>query len=33
MGKYVEDCDVYQRIKNRTEVLVGKLINEVLEKT
>ena len=24
IGKYVEECNVYQRIKNRTEALVGK---------
>jgi len=33
MGKYVESCDVCQRMKNRIETLVGKLmINKVLEK-
>jgi len=34
MGKYVEKCDLYQRMKNRIEVLVEKLMmNEVLEKS
>ena len=33
MGKYVEECDLYQRMKNRTEKVVGKLkLSEVLEK-
>ena len=33
MGKYVEGCDKYQRIKNRMEVLMGKLkLSKVLEK-
>jgi len=33
VGKYVEECDIYQRIKNGTEAPVGKLMtNEVLEK-
>ena len=33
IGKYVDGCNMCQRIKNRTEALVGKLIaNEVLEK-
>ena len=33
MGKYVEECDLCQRIKNRTEALAGKLMtNEVPEK-
>ena len=33
MGKYVEGCDLCQRIKNRTEELVGKLkLSEVPEK-
>ena len=33
MGKYVEGCDMCQRMKNRTEVPAGKLkLNEVLEK-
>jgi len=33
MGKYVEGCDMYQKMKNRTEVLIGKLkLSEVLEK-
>jgi len=33
VGKYVEGCDLYQRIKNRTEELAGKLkLSEVPEK-
>jgi len=33
VGKYVEGCDIYQRIKNRIEAPAGKLIvNEVPEK-
>jgi len=33
VGKYVEGCDLCQRMKNRTEELVGKLkLSEVLEK-
>ena len=33
IGKYVDGCNMCQRIKNRTEALVGKLIaNEALEK-
>jgi len=33
MGKYVESCDMYQRMKNKIEVLMGKLkLSEVLEK-
>jgi len=33
MGKYVDGCDLCQRIKNRTEELAGKLMaNEVSEK-
>ena len=33
IGKYVEEYDTYQRMKNRIETPVGKLImNEVLEK-
>ena len=33
VGKYVEGCSMYQRIKNRTEIPVGKLkLSEVLEK-
>jgi len=33
VGKYIEECDVCQRMKNKTEALVGKLMaNEVLEK-
>ncbi len=31
--RYVEGCDIYQRIKNRTEEVVGKLkLSEVSEK-
>ena len=31
--QYVEGCDMYQKIKNRIEVLVGKLkLSEILEK-
>jgi len=33
VGKYVEGCDLYQRMKNRTEELAGKLkLSEVPEK-
>jgi len=33
IGKYVEECDLCQRMKNRIKVPVGKLItSEVLEK-
>ena len=33
VGKYVEDCDICQRIKNRIEVIIGKLkLSEILEK-
>ena len=33
MGKYIEGCNIYQRMKNRTEGLVGKLkLSEVSEK-
>ena len=33
VGKYVEECDLCQRIKNRTEAPAGKLMtNEVPEK-
>ena len=33
MGKYVEKCDMCQRMKNRTEIPVGKLnLSEVSEK-
>ena len=33
VGRYVEGCDLCQRMKNRTEELVGKLkLREVLEK-
>ncbi len=33
VGKYVEGYNLCQRIKNRTEVLVGKLkLSEILEK-
>ena len=34
VGKYVEGCDLCQRIKNRTEELAGKLkLSKVLKKT
>ncbi len=34
VGKYVEECDLCQRMKNRTEELAGKLkLSEVLQKT
>jgi len=34
VGKYVEGCDLYQRMKNRTEELAGKLkLSEVPQKT
>jgi len=33
VGKYMEECDLCQRMKNKIEASVGKLmINEVLEK-
>jgi len=33
VGRYVNRCDLYQIMKNRTEVPAGKLMaNEVLEK-
>jgi len=33
VGKYVEDCDICQRIKNRIEVIIEKLkLSEILEK-
>ena len=33
VGKYVEECDLYQRMKNRMEEPAGKLkLSEVLEK-
>ena len=33
VGRYVNDCNIYQRMKNRTKVLVGKLkLSEVPEK-
>ena len=33
VGRYVEGCNLCQRIKNRTEKVVGKLkLSEVLEK-
>ena len=33
VGKYVEGCDICQRMKNRTEVLAGKLMmNKVPKK-
>jgi len=34
IGKYVEECDMCQRMKNRTEVPAGKLkLSEVPEKS
>ena len=33
VGRYVEGCDLYQRMKNRTEKLAGKLkLNKMPEK-
>jgi len=33
IGRYVKECDMYQRIKNRTKEVAGKLkLSEVLEK-
>ncbi len=33
VGKYVEGCNMYQRMKNRTEMIIGKLkLSKVLEK-
>ena len=33
IGRYVEGCDLCQRMKNRTEELAGKLkLSEILEK-
>ena len=33
IGKYVDSCDTYQQIKNRTEIPAGKLkLSEILEK-
>jgi len=33
IGRYIEGCDIYQRIKNRTEEVIGKLkLSEVPEK-
>ena len=33
VGRYVESCDMYQRMKNRTEISVGKLkLSEVPKK-
>jgi len=33
VGKYVDECDMCQRMKNRTETTAGKLMaNEVPEK-
>jgi len=33
VGKYVNECDIYQRMENHIKVLVRKLIaNEILEK-
>jgi len=32
VGKYIEECDMYQRMKNRTEIPIGKLkLSKVLE--
>ena len=34
MRRYIKGCDIYQRIKNRTETLVGKLkLSKVPEKS
>ena len=34
VGKYVKGCDLYQRIKNKTEEPAGKLkLSEVPQKT
>jgi len=33
IGRYVKRCDICQKIKNRTEKIIGKLkLSEVLEK-
>jgi len=33
VGRYVDGCDMYQRMKNRTEAPAGKLMtNEIPEK-
>ena len=33
VGKYIEDCNMCQRMKNRMEILAGNLkLSEVLEK-
>ena len=33
IGRYIKECDMCQRMKNRTEEIAGKLkLNEVLEK-
>ena len=33
IGRYIEECDMCQRMKNRIEEVVGKLkLSEVLEK-
>ena len=33
VGRYVEECDMCQQMKNRTEEIAGKLkLSEVLEK-
>jgi len=33
VGKYVKEYDLYQRMKNRTKALAGKLmVNKILEK-
>jgi len=34
VGKYMNSCDIYQRMKNRTEAPAGKLMtSEILERT
>ena len=33
VGRYLEECDICQRMKNRTEILIGKLkLSEVPER-
>jgi len=33
VGKYIDSCDIYQRMKNRTEIITGKLkLSKVLKK-
>ena len=33
IGKYLDSCDIYQRMKNRTEILTEKLkLSKILEK-